>query len=176
MIINKILSTHNICHLKELKVILSIALKELRVVTDTKNNTCEEIVEVLLNLIINSLRNSHTNVIQELYVQSSIDILSNLCLACVRIIENKKHRNLKIKAVHCLKCLFYVDESNDFYDKIIRNQTANCLHLFIPKVMKILVLIAIGDDVQGYTLKLVIIKHIVNMLLFFIIKQENAHS
>lgn len=164
MCIDKILSTHNIRNLKELKVILSIALKELRVVNDTKTNICEELVELALNLIIKSLRNSHSNVLEELYVKSSISILSNLCLVCVRIIENLKYRSLKIKAVHCLNCLYYVDSSSDFHDKIIRNEAANCLYLFIPKIIKILVVIAVGDDVQGNNLKLVISCFIKNVL------------
>lgn len=153
--INKILSTHNIKYLKELKVILWITLKELRGVTDLKNDNCEDALDVILDLIIHSLRNCNSDVLEEFYVESSIDILSNLCLASVRIIENQKHRRLKRKAIQCLMCLYYVDSSSDFHDKLIRNQVANCLYLFIPKIMKILVQTAVGDAVQGNSLKLV---------------------
>lgn len=52
-------------------------------------------------------------------------------------------------------CLYYVDTSSDFHDKIIRNESANCLYLFIPKIMKTLVQIAVGDEIQGHILKLV---------------------
>ncbi|KAL5283001.1 TTI1 family protein [Megaselia abdita] len=153
--ISNILSSHNIKNIKEFKVILYVALKELKGVTENINGICEEIIDAILDIIIFSLRNCHNNVLEELYCESSIEILSNLCLACVRIIENQKHRKLKTKSIQCLKLLYYVDSTSDFEDKIIRNQSANCLYLFIPKIMKLLLQIAVGDDIHGIDLKLI---------------------
>lgn len=155
--IKKILSTHNISSFRELQVILCIVLKEFRqneILEKSKPNS-EELADVLLDIVIFSLRNCHSNVLEELYGKNSINILSNLCLTSVRIIENHKHRELKSKAIQCLKILYYADSVCDFQDKIIRDQAANCLYLFIPKIIKVLVQISIGDDVQGNHLKIV---------------------
>lgn len=137
-----------------MKVLLSISLREIKI-NESSSEKSEEHIEAGIDIIFNSLNNSYSDVIEEFYKEESIPILSNICLEFVKIIENHKKKKLKEKTVQCLMLLYFVDSSCDFDDKLIRNQAANCLYLFIPKIIKILVQIATGDAVLGDQLKTV---------------------
>lgn len=55
----------------------------------------------------------------------------------------------RLKAIECLMQTFYVHDTADFNDIVLRNQVADVVFIFLPKIIQTLYKVATGDDKQG---------------------------
>lgn len=60
-----------------------------------------------------------------------------------------------IASLECLMIVFYVHDEADRMDVVLRNQVANVLFIFLPKIVTILYKSALSDDKIGETIKIV---------------------
>lgn len=51
--------------------------------------------------------------------------------------------------------VFYVHNEADHMDVVLRNQVANTIFIFLPKIVTVLYQISIADDTVGDTIKIV---------------------
>ncbi|KAH8407125.1 hypothetical protein KR222_007566 [Zaprionus bogoriensis] len=145
---------------KGLRSILVVVLQQLR---DSKGsvmrpNLSEEIKLAAVLLISDSLRRSTSDVLEAFYTKDTAMLIGQILLTLLELIAQEKYRKLVRAALECLMVLFYVHDDADAADVVLRNQVANTIFIFLPKVVTVLFKTSKADDTIGESIKSLAIK------------------
>ncbi|KAH8347101.1 hypothetical protein KR059_005208 [Drosophila kikkawai] len=140
---------------KGLRSILVVVLQQIR---DPKAaamlpNLSEEIKLAAIQCIFEALRRSTSDVLESFYVKETAMLLGQILLTLLEIIEREKYRKLVQSALQCLLVAFYVHDESDPVDVVLRNQVADTIFIFLPKVLIVLFKTSLKDDTVGETIK-----------------------
>ncbi|KAM8706614.1 hypothetical protein ACLKA7_010818 [Drosophila subpalustris] len=145
---------------KGLRSILVVALQQLR---DSKGatmrpNLSEEIKLAAVLCMTEALRRSASDVLEIFYTKETTMVIGQILLTLVEIITDEKYRKLVIASLDCLMVLFYVHDEAEATDVVLRNQVANTIFIFLPKVVTVLFKVSKADDKMGESIKSMAIK------------------
>ncbi|XP_050331335.1 uncharacterized protein LOC126760036 [Bactrocera neohumeralis] len=146
--------------IQELRTLLVIVLKQIREsgAIATRPNISEELKLVSVQCIAEALRRSSSDVLEEFYKQESAMLLGQILLSLVEFIEKEIYRKLVIASIVCLMTIFYVHDEAEFTDVVLRNQVADTIFIFLPKIVTVLLKTSLADEKLGETLKATAIK------------------
>nr|XP_014092507.2 uncharacterized protein LOC106619061 [Bactrocera oleae] len=146
--------------IQELRTLLVIVLKQIREsgAITTRPNISEELKLVSVQCIAEALRRSSSDVLEVFYKQESAMLLGQILLSLVEFIEKEKYRKLVIASLVCLMTIFYVHDEAEFTDVVLRNQVADTIFIFLPKIVTVLLKTSLADEKLGETLKATAIK------------------
>ncbi|XP_023292391.2 uncharacterized protein LOC111675781 [Lucilia cuprina] len=150
-------------YLKELtalRTMLVVVLKQVRECdkATTKTNLSEEIKLASVQCIAECFRRSTSDVLEQFYTKDSAMILGQILLTLVEFVEREKYKKLVLSSLECLMIVFYVHDEADRMDVVLRNQVANTIFIFLPKIVTVLYQIAVGDETIGETIKISSVK------------------
>ncbi|XP_061395099.1 uncharacterized protein LOC133330709 [Musca vetustissima] len=150
-------------YLKELtalRTMLVVVIKQIRECDKAtmRPNISEELKLAAVKCMAECLRRSTTDVLEQFYCKDSSMILGQILLTLVDLIEHEKYKKLVIASLECLMIVFYVHDEADRMDVVLRNQVANVLFIFLPKIVTLLYKTALSDDKIGETIKINSIK------------------
>uniref|UniRef100_A0A1I8N890 Uncharacterized protein n=1 Tax=Musca domestica TaxID=7370 RepID=A0A1I8N890_MUSDO len=150
-------------YLKELtalRTMLVVIVKQIREMDKAimRPNVSEDIKLAAVKCMSECLRRSTTDVLEQFYCKDSSMILGQILLTLVDLVEHEKYKKLVIASLECLMIVFYVHDEADRMDVVLRNQVANVLFIFLPKIVTILYKSALSDDKIGETIKINAIK------------------
>ncbi|KAH8386317.1 hypothetical protein KR200_010152 [Drosophila serrata] len=140
---------------KGLRSILVVVLQQIRdpKAAVMRPNLSEEIKLAAIQCIFESLRRSTSDVLESFYVKETAMLLGQILLTLLEIIEREKYRKLVQSALQCLQVAFYVHDESDSVDVVLRNQVADTIFIFLPKVLIVLFKTSLKDDKVGETIK-----------------------
>ncbi|XP_073816229.1 telo2 interacting protein 1 isoform X2 [Musca autumnalis] len=139
---------------------LVVVIKQIRECDKAvmRSNISEEIKLAAVKCMAECLRRSTTDVLEQFYCKDSSMILGQILLTLVDLIENERYKKLVIASLECLMIVFYVHDEADRMDVVLRNQVANVLFIFLPKIVTVLYKTSLSDDKIGETIKINSIK------------------
>ncbi|CAD6992746.1 unnamed protein product [Ceratitis capitata] len=79
-----------------------------------------------------------------------------------------------ISSLECLMIIFYVHDEAEFTDVVLRNQVANTVFIYIPKIVTILIKTSLADEKLGETLKSTAIKALGRILCVIFEKSDDV--
>lgn len=140
---------------KGLRSILVVVLQQLR---DSKGsvmrpNLSEEIKLAAILCISDSLRRSTSDVLEAFYTKETAVVIGQILLTLLDIIVKEKYRKLVRASIECLMVLFYVHDDADAADVVLRNQVADTIFIYLPKVVTVLFKTSKADDTIGESIK-----------------------
>uniref|UniRef100_A0A1B0FFV9 Uncharacterized protein n=1 Tax=Glossina morsitans morsitans TaxID=37546 RepID=A0A1B0FFV9_GLOMM len=158
--ITTVLSKTYLKQLSAIRTVLVVTLKQIRhwPQTSIRPDLSEEIKVAAIKCIIACLKRSTSDVLEQFYSKECIVILGQTLLTLVEFIEYAKYKQLVIIALECLMVVFYVYDDADQMDVVMRNQVANTLFMFLPKVVTVLYKLALGDEKLNEIIKVISIK------------------
>ncbi|KAL9900536.1 telo2 interacting protein 1 [Glossina fuscipes fuscipes] len=158
--ITMVLSKTYLKQLSAIRTVLVVTLKQIRhwPQTSIRPDLSEEIKVAAIKCIIACLKRSTSDVLEQFYSKECIVILGQTLLTLVEFIEYEKYKQLVIIALECLMVVFYVYDDADQMDVVMRNQVANTIFIFLPKVVTILYKMALGDEKLNEIIKVVSIR------------------
>uniref|UniRef100_A0A1A9UFI4 Uncharacterized protein n=1 Tax=Glossina austeni TaxID=7395 RepID=A0A1A9UFI4_GLOAU len=158
--ITMVVSKTYLKQLSALRTVLVVTLKQIRhwPQTSIRPDLSEEIKVAAIKCIIACLKRSTSDVLEQFYSKECIVILGQTLLTLVEFIEYAKYKQLVIIALECLMVVFYVYDDADQMDVVMRNQVANTLFIFLPKVVTVLYKLALGDEKLNEIIKVISIK------------------
>ncbi|XP_012155048.1 uncharacterized protein LOC101451495 [Ceratitis capitata] len=161
---------------QELRTLLVIVLKQIREsgATKVRPNLSEELKLVSVQCIGEALRRSSSDVLEIFYTSESVVLLGQILLSLVEFIENENYRKLVISSLECLMIIFYVHDEAEFTDVVLRNQVANTVFIYIPKIVTILIKTSLADEKLGETLKSTAIKALGRILCVIFEKSDDV--
>ncbi|XP_075147461.1 telo2 interacting protein 1 [Haematobia irritans] len=156
------LVTSNV-YLKELtalRTMLVVILKQIRHCDKAvmRSNVSEELKLASIKCMSECLRRSTTDVLEQFYTKDSSMILGQVLLTLVDVIENEKYKKIVIASLECLMIAFYVHDEAERMDVVLRNQVANVLFIFLPKIVTVLYRTALADERIGESIKITSLK------------------
>ncbi|KAH8242933.1 hypothetical protein KR032_003130 [Drosophila birchii] len=140
---------------KGLRSILVVVLQQIRdpKAAVMRPNLSEEIKLAAIQCIFEALRRSTSDVLESFYVKETAMLLGQVLLTLLEIIEREKYRKLVQSALQCLLVAFYVHDESDPVDVVLRNQVADTIFIFLPKVLIVLFKTSLKDDKVGESIK-----------------------
>lgn len=140
---------------KGLRSILVVVLKQLRDSkgTEMRPDLSEEIKLAAILCISDSLRRSTSDVLETFYTKETAVVIGQILLTLLDIISKEKYRKLVKASIDCLMVLFYVHDDADAADVVLRNQVANTIFIYLPKVVTVLFKTSKADDKIGESIK-----------------------
>lgn len=140
---------------KGLRSILVVVLKQLRDSkgTEMRPDLSEEIKLAAILCISDSLRRSTSDVLETFYTKETAVVIGQILLTLLDIIAKEKYRKLVKASIDCLMVLFYVHDDADAADVVLRNQVANTIFIYLPKVVTVLFKTSKADDKIGESIK-----------------------
>ncbi|XP_053946965.1 uncharacterized protein LOC128855805 [Anastrepha ludens] len=159
---------------QELRTLLVIVLKQIREpgAVATRPNLSEELKLVSVQCIAEALRRSSSDVLELFYTKESAMLLGQILLSLVEFVEKTTYRKLIIASLECLMTVFYVHDEAEFTDVVLRNQVADIIFIFLPKIITVLLKTSLADEKLGETLKSTAIKAL-GRVLCVIFEQSN---
>ncbi|XP_013105335.1 TELO2-interacting protein 1 homolog [Stomoxys calcitrans] len=156
-------------YLKELTALRTMMVVTLKQIRDCEKasmrpNISEELKLASVKCIAESLRRCTTDVLEQFYCHNSSTILGQILLTLVDLIEYEKYKKIINASLECLMIVFYVHEEADKMDVVLRNQVADVLFIFLPKIVTILCRTAIADEKKGESSKINSIKALGSIL------------
>lgn len=118
----------------------------------------EELKMSILECIEVSARRLMSSVLDEFYNEKNLQLIGQICHACVQIINNEGYRKLRMVAIRCILSMFQLHENAEFGDIVIREQISKTVFITIPKIYTTLIAVVREDDVKGTQLKLLALK------------------
>lgn len=109
----------------------------------------EELKLSVIQCISIAVQRAESNVLEEIYIKHNSNLISTICIICVQLIENETYKKLRLAAVNCLMSIMQVHDEADFTDVVLRDQIANVIFLFLPKILSTLLDVAKGESKQG---------------------------
>lgn len=140
---------------KGLRSILVVVLNQLRDSkgTEMRPDLSEEIKLAAILCISDSLRRSTSDVLETFYTKETAVVIGQILLTLLDIISKEKYRKLVKASIDCLMVLFYVHDDADAADVVLRNQVANTIFIYLPKVVTVLFKTSKADDKIGESIK-----------------------
>lgn len=154
--------TSQLC-LTDLKGLRSILIAALLQVRDLKSakmrpNLSEEMKLAAVLCITEALRRSASDVLELFYTKETTSFIAQILLTLFELIPQEKYRKLVIASLDCLMVLFYVHDEADATDVVLRNQVANTIFIYLPKIVTVLFKTSKADDKIGEAIKSMAIK------------------
>ncbi|ALC45462.1 CG16908 [Drosophila busckii] len=145
---------------KGLRSILVVVLQQVHDSKQSKlrDGLSEEIKLAAVLCLTEALQRSTSDVLEAFYTNETVMVIGQILLTVLDIITHEKYRKLVIASLECLLVLFYVHDEADAADVVLRNQVANTIFIFLPKVVTVLFKTALADDKVGQTIKSLAIK------------------
>lgn len=113
----------------------------------------EEIKLAAVLCITMALQRSTSDVLETFYGKEAVVVLGQILLTFIDFISREKYRKLVNSSLEGLMVLFYVHDDADAGDVVLRNQIANTIFIFLPKIVTVLFKTAMADDKVGESTK-----------------------
>ncbi|TMW49652.1 hypothetical protein DOY81_005256 [Sarcophaga bullata] len=145
-------------YLKELTALRTMLVVILKQVRDCekaviKPNLSEEMKLAAVQCIAVCFQRTTSDVLEQFYTKESAVILGQILLTLVEFIEKEKYKKLVLASLECMMVVFYVHDEADCMDVVLRNQVANTIFIFLPKIVTVLYQTSIADETVGETIK-----------------------
>lgn len=140
---------------KGLRSILVVVLQQLRESNGSmmRPDLSEEIKLAAVLCISDSLRRSTSDVLETFYTKEAAVVIGQILLTLMELVAKEKYRKLIKASMECLMVLFYVHDDADAADVVLRNQVANTIFIYLPKVVTVLFKTSKADDTIGESIK-----------------------
>ncbi|EDV91395.1 uncharacterized protein LOC6568451 [Drosophila grimshawi] len=145
---------------KGLRTILAVVLQQIRdpMAAVMRSDLSEEIKLAVVLCITTALKRSTSDVLESFYTQENDVIIGQILLTLMELISREVYRTLVSASLECLMVVFYVQDEADAADVVLRNQVANTLFIYLPKIVTVLFKTSLADDKIGETIKSMSIK------------------
>ncbi|XP_002054549.3 TELO2-interacting protein 1 homolog [Drosophila virilis] len=140
---------------KALRSILVVVLQQIRDRSGSamQPDLSEEIKLAAVLCITMALQRSTSDVLETFYGKEAVVVLGQILLTLIEFISKERYRKLVNSSLEGLMVLFYVHDDADAGDVVLRNQIANTIFIFLPKIVTVLFKTAMADDKVGESTK-----------------------